>query len=153
MVAVLFCRRSSWTRDRTCVSCIEKWILYHWTIWEAQALYYLLKSNFLLFSADGTLTSGWVCQPSSLSITVAPFLLHIYICDQFCPLTHGGIVADHLWKASVIFRKYGKESSNLLNLVRSSWAIWTSNSKHVASSETRRPRGWQDKKKEWLCLW
>ena len=34
-VAMLFSRGSSWSRDWTWVSCIGRWILYHWTTWEA----------------------------------------------------------------------------------------------------------------------
>ena len=33
-VDISFSRRSSRPRDWTCVSCIGKWILYHWAIWE-----------------------------------------------------------------------------------------------------------------------
>ena len=29
-VAICFTRGSSWPRDRTCVSCIGRWILYYW---------------------------------------------------------------------------------------------------------------------------
>ena len=41
-VAISFSRGSSQPRDRTwvsCVSCISRWILYHWTIWEALVSY------------------------------------------------------------------------------------------------------------------
>ena len=87
MVAIFFCRRSSWTRDRTCISCIGRWILYHRTIWEAQAIYYLLKSHLLLFFADGTLTLGWVCQPSSLVNHSGPIsLAYIYVCVCVWPV-------------------------------------------------------------------
>ena len=34
-VVISFPRGSSWLRDRTCVSCIGKQILYHWATWEA----------------------------------------------------------------------------------------------------------------------
>ena len=34
-VAISFSRGSSWPRDQTCVSCVGRWILYHWTTWEA----------------------------------------------------------------------------------------------------------------------
>ena len=34
-VAISFSRGSSQPRDRTRVSCIGRWILYHYTIWEA----------------------------------------------------------------------------------------------------------------------
>ena len=34
-VSIYFCRGSSWPRDQTCVSCISRWILYHWAPREA----------------------------------------------------------------------------------------------------------------------
>ena len=34
-VAISFFKRSSWPKDQTHVSCIGRWILYHWAIWEA----------------------------------------------------------------------------------------------------------------------
>ena len=43
---------SSWTRDWTCVSCIGRWILYHWATWEAQLFYFyicLFQIKVLLF--------------------------------------------------------------------------------------------------------
>ena len=39
-IALSFFRWSSWPRYRTCVSCIDRWILYHWTTWEALYLIY-----------------------------------------------------------------------------------------------------------------
>ena len=36
-VAVSFSRGSSWPRDRTCVSCLDRQILSHWATWEAPA--------------------------------------------------------------------------------------------------------------------
>ena len=38
-VAISYCRGSSWPRAQTqdsCISCINWWILYHWTAWEAR---------------------------------------------------------------------------------------------------------------------
>ena len=35
-VAISSSRESSWPRDQTCVSCISRWILYHWATREAQ---------------------------------------------------------------------------------------------------------------------
>ena len=35
-VAISFLRGSSWPRDGTHVSCIVKWIFYHWASWKAQ---------------------------------------------------------------------------------------------------------------------
>ena len=34
-VAITLSRGSSWPRDQTCISCIGRWILYHWVTWEA----------------------------------------------------------------------------------------------------------------------
>ena len=39
-VAIPFSRESSWPRDRTCVSCIGRWILYNWASWEVFTLIY-----------------------------------------------------------------------------------------------------------------
>ena len=33
-VAISYSRRSSRPRDRTCISCIGRWILYHWATWK-----------------------------------------------------------------------------------------------------------------------
>ena len=35
-VAISFSREPSQPRDRTCISCICRWILCHWAIWRAQ---------------------------------------------------------------------------------------------------------------------
>ena len=37
-IATAFSRGSSQPRDRTWVSCIGRWFLYHWPIWEAQII-------------------------------------------------------------------------------------------------------------------
>ena len=47
-VAISFSRGSSWPRDQTHISCIDRQIIYHWTTWEAnynQFLYLLKKKN------------------------------------------------------------------------------------------------------------
>ena len=47
-VAIPFSRESSQPRDWTrisCVSCIHRWILYHWTTWEAHATQTLRQSG------------------------------------------------------------------------------------------------------------
>ena len=40
-VAISYSRVSSWPRDRTCISCIGRWILYHWTTWETPRILYV----------------------------------------------------------------------------------------------------------------
>ena len=44
-VAISSSKGSFWIRDQTLVSCIGKWILYHWATWEAPPLHVLLKLN------------------------------------------------------------------------------------------------------------
>ena len=45
-VAISFSRGSSWPRDRTCISCTGRWILYHWATWEAQLSFFFFSSLF-----------------------------------------------------------------------------------------------------------
>ena len=40
-VAISFSRRSSWPRDETHFSCIDKQILYHWVTWETHFIDYI----------------------------------------------------------------------------------------------------------------
>ena len=42
-VGISSSRGSSWLRDQTRVSCIGRWILYHWATWEALSLYIVCK--------------------------------------------------------------------------------------------------------------
>ena len=37
-VAIFFSRESSWLRDRGCISCVGRWILYYWATREAKSL-------------------------------------------------------------------------------------------------------------------
>ena len=34
-LAISFSRASSWARDRICIPCIGRWVLYHWATWKA----------------------------------------------------------------------------------------------------------------------
>ena len=76
-VSISFSRRSSWSRDRTWVSCIRRWVLYHWATWEAHIsqwntlrkqfphvliLLYFCISNFKLLEK---LFLDWSGQPIS----------------------------------------------------------------------------------------
>ena len=47
---------SSWPRDRTCVSRIGKWILYHWATWEA------LSTSVLYFLGTSLLKAMCIVQ-------------------------------------------------------------------------------------------
>ena len=49
-VAISYSRESSQPRDQThisCISCIGRWILYHWTIWEALSGIWVNANCFL----------------------------------------------------------------------------------------------------------
>ena len=39
-VAISFSRESSRPRDGTCISCIDRWIRYHWAVWKAPLIQY-----------------------------------------------------------------------------------------------------------------
>ena len=56
-VAISFSRGSSWPRDQTCVSCIDRRILYQWATWKVpDCLYINLKSNKL----GNPLVAWWI---------------------------------------------------------------------------------------------
>ena len=57
-VAVSFSRGSSWPRDQTCSSCIDRWILYRWSTWEAPSLVLgVVTRDFLPPSCTSSLLS------------------------------------------------------------------------------------------------
>ena len=47
-IAISFSRGSSWGRDQTHISCIGKWILYHWATWEAQEVVLSTSKQFFV---------------------------------------------------------------------------------------------------------
>ena len=53
-VAVPFSRVSSWPRDWTCVSCIGRWILYHWATSEAPCDDYQHPNGALFLTTTST---------------------------------------------------------------------------------------------------
>ena len=61
-VAISFSKGSSWPWDRTqvsCISCIGRWILYHWATWEAQVL---------VTQSCPTLCNAMDCRPPGSSV-------------------------------------------------------------------------------------
>ena len=64
-VAISFSRRSSWPRDLTHISWIDRQILYCWAIREARVVYYVLVNLFILFLVVLCLSwHFWTCQAS-----------------------------------------------------------------------------------------
>ena len=57
-VAIFFSRVSSHTRDWTCISCIDEWILYHWATREAQTK---PRQNLILSCLDQWLSLSVPC--------------------------------------------------------------------------------------------
>ena len=57
-VAISFSRGSSRSRDWTCISCISRWILYHWATWEVHQFSSVqLLSHIYLFATLWTAAS------------------------------------------------------------------------------------------------
>ena len=46
-VAISFSRGSSRLRDWICISCIGRWILYHWATWEVHGLNCILPNSYV----------------------------------------------------------------------------------------------------------
>ena len=68
-VVISFSRGSSWARDGSCVSCIGRLILFHWTNWEAHINVYLIDNN------------PWCVRLNSDCITL---VLVAQLCPTFC---------------------------------------------------------------------
>ena len=64
-VAISFSRGSSWPKDQTQVSCIGRWILYHWATWEAD--------HYLSPKGDCELLKCW---------TSSDYGMHIGVCRE-----------------------------------------------------------------------
>ena len=59
-VAISFSMRYSWLRDQTqfsCISCIGRWVLYHWATWEAPLNKYISSEHPLPLTGTGTLSA------------------------------------------------------------------------------------------------
>ena len=69
-VAIPFSWASSWPRDGTHVSCIDRWLLYHWAVREAQRPLVLGKPGWLaVLSAEQTGMNILSCHSESLKLT------------------------------------------------------------------------------------
>ena len=56
-VAISSSRGSSWLRDWSHISCIGRWILYHWATWEALSAYYVQR--IVIISVDSALEQNY----------------------------------------------------------------------------------------------
>ena len=62
-VAISFSRASSWSRDRTCISCVGKWVLYHWATRGALALTGNSGKAWLTpWRKGGAISACWNCS-------------------------------------------------------------------------------------------
>ena len=64
-VAISFSQASSWPRDRICVFCIGRWILYCWATWEAR-----LCTSCFLITYNTLFPFLWLVGPS---LSLKPF--------------------------------------------------------------------------------
>ena len=71
-VAIFFSRRPFWPRDWTLISCIGRWILYHWATWEAHKR--ITQTAILLFSIY--FSWGWSWFLSPVKCHKAPSIVH-----------------------------------------------------------------------------
>ena len=97
---------SSWTRDLTHVSCIERQILYHWATREAQMLCF--KPTFLLFHL------------------LQEILFFFFICSQFCHTLKWkglGFISSSLSAIRVVSSAYLKLLIFLLAIFIPIWFI------------------------------
>ena len=97
-VAISSCKGSSRPRDWTCISCIGRWILYHWATREAQCI--------LCYGISQTLTTHssvrWASGPADPSYSILTFhekpssLRRLFKCSH--PQPHRRInLAQQLW--------------------------------------------------------
>ena len=65
-VAISYSRGSSWPKDRTHVSCIGRWILYHWTtcktIHISITTWYKVETQWVKNNALKKASAGWVVK-------------------------------------------------------------------------------------------
>ena len=96
--AISSCKGSSRPRDWTCISCIGRWILYHWATREAQCI--------LCYGISQTLTTHssvrWASGPADPSYSILTFhekpssLRRLFKCSH--PQPHRRInLAQQLW--------------------------------------------------------
>ena len=61
-VAISFSRGSSPPRDWTCISCIGRWILYHWATWEALFNLLIFNKKWKSLSCVLLFMTAWTIQ-------------------------------------------------------------------------------------------
>ena len=76
-VAIIFSRGSSQSRDRTHISCIGRWVLYHWATMEAH-IYVWKNVKVLVAQSCPTL---WNSMDYSSPVFSAPGILHARILE------------------------------------------------------------------------
>ena len=64
---ISFSRGSSWPRDWTCGSCIDRWILYHWTTWKAHSYTFLLFWELVCTNSVGETDSSFQTSRCTIS--------------------------------------------------------------------------------------
>ena len=78
-VAISFSRESSWPGDRTCISCIDRQVLYPRTTWEVQNNFTCWKK----FSSFRNLNE-YTWSSCVIIWKRKPFIKHL-LCDRHCP--------------------------------------------------------------------
>ena len=72
-VAIAYFRLSFRPRDQACISCVGKWILYHWATWEAWIYHHLQSRCFCPGSGSWSSFCCWVSP-------ISGDFLHLFVC-------------------------------------------------------------------------
>ena len=73
------------TRNWTCISCIGRWILYHWTTWEAHVTFSIVQSP----SCVWLFVTPWTAaHQASLSLTISRSLPEFMSIALVMPFSH-----------------------------------------------------------------
>ena len=102
-LAISFSHESSWPRDWTCIFCIGRWIIYHWSTWEAIiSLFYFISyyishqcllyffcihcHNPLRYSSPRTWESSLASPSLTIfkQISLSLIVLNMLFSNEFC---------------------------------------------------------------------
>ena len=92
VVAISYFRWSFWSRDQTWVSCIGRWILYHWATWEAHVCINIQYLFFFFWFTSLCITGCMLIhltRTDSNSFLLCCIIFHcIYVPKLFDPLIY-----------------------------------------------------------------
>ena len=101
-VAISYSRGTFPPRDQTCVSCIGRWILYHWETWEVQMI---AKISLILWSLRqfgmNQKKKKKDCLPGEILICLKRIRTPFLNCCYFVCSKNNPSVSNFLWKGEI----------------------------------------------------